>query len=314
MLVDEFAEPFYTQPFGIVAAAVPKTVITAFAIEGFAVLLWIPQPGRRQDYKVAIKLDGIQSVSFRDHLFVQLLARADSHDLSSASGRNGFRDIENPVAGDFRNVELSSPHVLEGKQYQLNAFFEQDVEPRHALVGDGKHTGLPFFQEERDHTAPAAHDVAVTDDRELDVAMAFVIVGRGEQLVRAELGGTIQVDGRRSLVRAESDNSLHAAVHGCIDDILRAEDIGLDGLKRVVLGRGHLLERRGVNDSVDSLHRALKASGVPHVTDEETDRRIPVRWVMLGHLVLLQFVAREDHYALHSREPLVDDLHKFFAE
>ena len=53
-----------------------------------------------------------------------------------------------------------------------------------------------------------------------------------------------------------------------VDHVLRAEDVGLDGLERVVLGGRHLLERGRVDDDVDAVEGAVQALAIAHVAEE----------------------------------------------
>src|SRR6185436_17887848 len=145
----------------------------------------------------------------------------------------------------------------------------------------------PVTLEQRDDRTAAAHDVAVAHDGEPHVTLALDVVGRDEQLVRAQLGGTVQVDGRRRLVRRQRDDALDMTVEAGVDQILRAEDVGLDELERVVLRCRHLLERRGVHHDVDAFERAPQPRLVADVAEKVTDGRIVALVVDLRHLVLL---------------------------
>ena len=52
-------------------------------------------------------------------------------------------------------------------------------------------------------------------------------------------------------------------------DVLGADDVRLDGLERVVLARGHLLERGGVDDHVDAARGDAQAVAVAHVAEQQ---------------------------------------------
>ena len=55
-----------------------------------------------------------------------------------------------------------------------------------------------------------------------------------------------------------------------------------------------MLHGRCMDDVVHATEGALQALLVPHVADEETDGRILLLGEILGHFVLLQFIAAED--------------------
>src|SRR5262249_13433050 len=71
------------------------------------------------------------------------------------------------------------------------------------------------------------------------------------------------------------------------------DDVGLDELERVVLGRRHLLQRRGVDDVVNPLEGALEPILVAHVAQEEA-QDLALGAELLRHGELLELVAAED--------------------
>jgi len=83
-------------------------------------------------------------------------------------------------------------------------------------------------------------------------------------------------------------------VNGHIDDVLGAEDVGLDGLERIVFRGRHLLEGRGVDDDVHSVEGPAEPLLVADVPDEVAHAGVLARRKRLGHLVLFQLVAAED--------------------
>ena len=95
------------------------------------------------------------------------------------------------------------------------------------------------------------------------------------------------------------DDPVDARVDRRADDVLRADDVRLDALERVVLRGVDLLHRGGVDDHVDAVESAAQPRLVADVADEVAQ---PVVVEQLAHLVLLQLVAAEDDDAL--RVPL----------
>ena len=121
------------------------------------------------------------------------------------------------------------------------------------------------------------------------------MVGRLEELVGRELSRAVEVERARSLVSRECDNLLHARVDRGLDDVLRANDIGLHVLERVVFGRVDLLQGRRVNHIVDLVHGASQPVLVANVADEPAQSGVVVE--PLAHFVLFEFVAGVDHDA-----------------
>ena len=147
--------------------------------------------------------------------------------------------------------------------------------------------------EERDHRAAAAHDVAVADHGEAGRVGRGVVVAGDEELVGGELGRAVEVDRGGRLVGGQRDDPLDAGVDAGLDDVLRADDVRLHELPRVVLGGVDLLERGCVDDVVDAVHGPVEAVAVADVADEPAQPRVVAE--QLAALVLLELVAAEDH-------------------
>ena len=103
----------------------------------------------------------------------------------------------------------------------------------------------------------------------------------------------------------------YAGVNGRVKDVVRANDVGLDGLHREKLAARDLLEGGGVEDVVHAAHRALERGLVAHVADIELDLAGCLRiigLVLMPHVVLLLLVAREDADLLDvCREETLED-------
>ena len=169
-------------------------------------------------------------------------------------------------------------------------------------------------RKERHHRAARADYVAVAHHRKAQVARALHVVGRHEELIGAQLGGAVEVDGRGGLVGAQRHHVLHAAVEGGVDHVFGPENIGFDALHRVVFGGGHLLEGGGVNHNVDALAGAVQALAVAHIADEIADGRVLAGLKLLAHLVLLQLIAREHHQPLYLRKSFENGADELLAE
>ena len=79
---------------------------------------------------------------------------------------------------------------------------------------------------------------------------AGIGIGLHEHFLRAQLGGAVEIDRVDGLVGAEREDAAHALVDGGVDDVLAADDVGLDGFERVVLAGRNLLQGGGVDDDV----------------------------------------------------------------
>ena len=97
--------------------------------------------------------------------------------------------------------------------------------------------------------------------------------------------------------RAQFGPFHYAGVNGRVKNVVRADDVGLDGLHREKLAARDLLEGGGVEDVVHAAHRALQRGPVAHVADVEFDLARDLRiigLVLMPHVVLHLLVARED--------------------
>ena len=79
--------------------------------------------------------------------------------------------------------------------------------------------------------------------------------------------------------------------------VVRAHYVGFYRLHREELARGNLLEGRGVENVIDSVHRIAHRAEIPHISDIEANLVSQIRAMALKkmpHVVLFLFVARED--------------------
>ena len=79
-----------------------------------------------------------------------------------------------------------------------------------------------------------------------------MLLAATNSLSEHELGGAVEVDRVGGLVGRQRDDLLDVVRERGVDDVLGAEDVGLDAFDRVVFGRRHLLQRRGVNHEIDA--------------------------------------------------------------
>ena len=129
-----------------------------------------------------------------------------------------------------------------------------------------------MIDEKRDDTAAAAHDVAIA--RAADGCAAAL--GRNacvciDHMLHHGLGCAHGVDGIGGLVRGQAYHAPHARVNGRMQDVVRADDIGLDSLHGEKLTGRHLLQRRGMENVVNAVYRVAHRLCVAHIADVEFD-------------------------------------------
>lgn len=245
------------------------------------------------DDVVVLELIGMVGVIGRAHHLVQLLARAYADDLLGQLGGHGAGEIRDAHGRDLGNEHFPPLHADKVGQHELHSLLQGEPEAGHLGMGDGQAAGAFLDQsvEEGHHRAAGSHHVAVAHYGEDGRVPARHIIGGHEQLVGAELGGTIEVDRVGGLVGGEGDHLLDPIVEGRLDDIFRPIDIGLDALHGVVLGGRHLLEGGGMNHEVHAVHGHVEPLGIAHIADEVAHAGVVEA---LLHLELLEFITGID--------------------
>ncbi len=139
------------------------------------------------------------------------------------------------------------------------------------------------------------------------------VVGGDEQLVGAELCGSIQIDRVHRLVGAEGEDLLHVAVGGHIDDVLGAVDISLDAFRGIVFRCRDLFQRRRVDHIVNSLERPVQPFLVPDVAEKKANAGVGGLGKALRHFKLFELIPTENDEFLWSI-PFEDGLRAFISE
>ena len=234
--------------------------------------------------------------------FVELLAVARADDVRARVAEQFLHRLRQ--IADGRGVRLLDEQVarigvLEGEHHQIHCFIQIHEEAGHVGIGDGDGIArLDLVDEQRNHRAARAHDVAVaraSDDR---AAALCRHAGVGvDHALHHGLGDAHGVDGIGRLVRGQADHALYPRVDGRVEDVVRADDVRAHGLHGEELAGRHLLERRGVKDVVHTRHGVSHRLRIAHVADVELDLLGVLRMLRLqlvAHVVLLLLVTGED--------------------
>ena len=210
---------------------------------------------------------------------------------------DGLGEVADRGGGGLLDEQVAGVGVLEGELHEVHGLVQVHEEAGHVGVGDGERLALAdAVDEQRDDAAARAHDVAVTGaaDGGATGAVACVCVDDG---LHHGLGLAHGVDGVCRLVGGQAHDAVHALVDCGVKDVVRADDVGADGLHGEELAGGHLLEGGGVEDVVHAVHGVAHALGVADVADEEAHLGGELRGLLLqavAHVVLLLLVAGED--------------------
>src|SRR6185369_872928 len=153
-----------------------------------------------------VKLQRAPRLVFRNEHLVQLLAWADADDLVAALRRDRVRQVNESHAGELRDKNLAAAHDAERANDERDGLVQSDPEARHARICDWQDAGSALVEKQRDDAAAAAEHIAVAHDAVMRVAGAGINSGADEELVRAELGRAVEIDGVYRLVRRERDD------------------------------------------------------------------------------------------------------------
>ena len=197
------------------------------------------------------------------------------------------------------NEQVAGVAMLEGKHNQIHSLIQIHQETSHVGVSDGDRVaGLDLVNEQRNNTAAAAHNVAVTgaaDGRTTTLSRYTGICV--DDVLHHGLGDTHGVDGVSSLISRQADNTLDACVDSSVQHVVSTDDVGLNGLHGEELAGRNLLQCSSMENVVNAGHCVTDGLGVADITDVELDLLGVLRVLglkLMTHIVLLLFVTGED--------------------
>ena len=259
----------------------------------FEIFVVVEVAGVGGDSVEAAHVLGADEFLAREEGFVELFAVAHADNFGFVVGvekfLNRLREVGNGARGSFLNHDVAGVGVLERENHKFHRLFKAHYVARHCGFGDCKRLALFYLLYEKRNYRPArAHHVAVA--RSANKRVLCCARFRHEHFFHHRLRSSHCVDGIRGFVGGKADYLFDALVDGGRKNVVGAEDVGFDGLKREELARGHLFERGGVEDVVYPVHCVADALNVAHVADVEFDFVVVVGF---AHIVLLFFVAGE---------------------
>ena len=239
----------------------------------------------------------------------QLLAVAGADDVGAGVAEellNSLGQVADGGSVGLLNEQVTGVAVLEGEHNQIHSLVQVHQEAGHVGVGDGDGVAsLDLVDEQGDDAAAGAHDVAVTGAADGGAAALCGHTGVGiDDVLHHGLGDAHGVDGIGGLVGGQADNTFDTCINGSVEDVVGADDIGLDGLHGEELAGGDLLQGSGVEDVVHAGHGVLDGLGVADITDVELDLLCGLRvpgLKLVAHIVLLLLIPGEDADLLQVR-------------
>lgn len=281
------------QALGVVRVVILGLGHLLLAIDEILVVIEVPVV--RRDAVVAAQVLGVGHLLAGQQGLVELFAVAGADDLDLVVRSKQLAYGQGQVA-DGRGRRLLHKGVAllgvgEGVEHQVHRIVDGHEEPGHVRVGDGQRLAfLDQLDEQRDDRPARGHDVAVAGAAQGGAGRVDKTGLGHHQLFHQRLGDAHGIDGVDRLVRAQADHLFHAADHGRVEHVLRAQHIGLHRLQRVELAGRHLLERRRLEDVVHALHGRGDTGRVAHIADVELQLGIGQAD---AHVLLFLFIPTE---------------------
>ena len=227
------------------------------------------------------------------------MADADDFDillLTSEELANGLGLGLDRASGGFLYEDIAVVSVLESEEDEIDGLFKRHDEAGHLGLGqrDGIAIANLVYPQGNDRAA-GAHHIAIAGATDLGFARVTTL-SDGDLLLHG-LGDTHGVDGIGGLVGGEADDGTYACLNSSSQDIVRADDIGLDGLHREELTARDLLQCCGMEDVIHARHGVAARLQVAYVSDKKLDLVCHVRvfhLVLVTHIILLLLIAGED--------------------
>ena len=298
---------FHIQAAGVVAGVVLVCLGAYLTLDEVLVVVQVAVVGG--DAEVAAHVLTAGALLLGHQRLVQLFAVTGADDAGAGVAEQRLHRLGQVADGGgvrLLDEQVAGVGVLEREHHQIDGLVQVHQKAGHVGVGDRDGVArLDLVDEQRNHAATAAHDVAVTGAANGRTAALSRDAGVSvDDVLHHGLGDAHGVDGVGRLVGREADDALHARVDGGVQHIVGAGDVGADGLHREELARGHLFQRRRMENVIHTGHSIPHRLGIADIADVELDLLGGLRVLsleLMTHIVLLLFVAGEDADFLEVR-------------
>ena len=196
--------------------------------------------------------------------------------------------------------------MLESEQDQIHSLVQVHQKTGHVGVSDGDGVAsLDLVNEQRNNTATATHDVAVTGAADGSAATLRSHTGVGvDDVLHHGLGNAHGVDGVSCLVGGQADNTLDTGINGGVQHVVSTNDVGLNSLHGEELAGRNLLQCGSMEDVINTGHSVTDGLRIADITDVELHLLGSLRVLglkLMAHIILLLFVTGKDTDFLQIR-------------
>ena len=244
---------------------------------------------------------GFGALLLGEQCLVHLLSMADADHfdillLASKELANSLSLGLDGAGRSFLHEDIAVVSVLESEEDEIDGLLQRHDEAGHLGFGQRDGVAITYLvYPQRNNRTAGAHHIAIAGAANLGFARVATL-GHCNLLLHG-LGDTHGVDGIGGLIRGEADDGTYASLDGGSQDIVRADDIGLDGLHREELTARDLLQCCGMEDVIHTRHGIAARLQVAYIADKKLDLVRHVRvfhLVFVAHIVLLLLIAGED--------------------
>ena len=244
---------------------------------------------------------GLGALLLSKQSLVHLLSVADADDfdcllLATEELANGLGLGLDGAGRSFLYEDIAVVSMLESEEDEIDGLLQRHDEAGHLGLGqrDGVAIANLVYPQGNNRTT-GTHHIAIASAANLGFARVTTL-GNGDFLLHG-LGDTHGVDGIGGLVGGETDDGSYACLNSSGQDIVRSDDIGLDGLHREELTARDLLQCCGMEDVIHARHGIAARLQVAYIADKKLDLMGHIRvfhLVFVAHIVLLLLIAGED--------------------
>ena len=244
---------------------------------------------------------GLGALLLGEQCLIHLLTVADADHfdillLTSEELANGLSLGLDGAGRSFLHEDVTVVAMLESEEDEIDGLLQRHDEAGHLGLGqrDGVAITNLVYPQGNDRTT-GAHDIAIACAANLGIARVTTL-GDGNLLLHG-LGDTHGVDGIGGLIRGETDDGSYSCLNSSSQNIVRANDIGFDGLHREELTARDLLQCCGMEDVIHARHGIAARLQIAYIADKKLDFMGHIRvfhLVLVTHIVLLLLIAGED--------------------
>ena len=138
--------------------------------------------------------------------------------------------------------EVTRAGVFKCEQDQIDRFIQSHQEPGHVRIGNGDILPtLNLVNKQRDHRPAAAHHVSVSGDTNGGLILRKRSCLRNDHFLHHRFGDTHRIDRIGRLIGRKADDLFDTCCYGCLQHIVRAQDICFHCFQREELTAWHLL-------------------------------------------------------------------------